>query len=90
MSGHRGGRDAVLRGYTVTRTLQTLAVLAAGNTTAAELAAALGVHTRTARRLLQRLVQEGWAERGPRHHDGFTASPALRELASQLAQPRPQ
>jgi DNA-binding IclR family transcriptional regulator len=45
----------------VTRTLRALELIAARPVTQSELAAGLGVHARTARRLLDRLVAEGYA-----------------------------
>jgi IclR family transcriptional regulator, acetate operon repressor len=54
-------------GYFVTRTMRALELLAFGPASAPQLAAHLGVHPRTARRLLTRLVEEDYViRRGPR------------------------
>ena len=51
-----------MRAYYASRTLQALELLAFQNLSCPELAAALGTHPRTARRLLARLVADGYAE----------------------------
>ncbi len=52
----------------VTRTMRTLEMLALRPRSAVEVANAVGVHPRTARRLLNRLLAEGYVTRtGPRH-----------------------
>ena len=55
------GREPV-RAYYASRTLQALELLAFQNLSCPELAAALGTHPRTARRLLARLVADDYAE----------------------------
>jgi IclR family acetate operon transcriptional repressor len=65
--------------------MQALEVLAFGPATVTQIADALDVHSRTARRLLNRMVYDGWLLR----HDGGrpTYTPTLRivALAAQLA-----
>lgn len=63
----------------VVRTLQALELLAAGPRTATEVAEATNIHERTARRMLNRLVGEGYLERT----DGLPRlyAPAPRTLA---------
>jgi DNA-binding IclR family transcriptional regulator len=58
----------------VTRTMRTLEMLALRPRSAVDVANALGVHPRTARRLLNRLLVEGYATRtGPhRRQYGMT------------------
>jgi DNA-binding IclR family transcriptional regulator len=58
----------------VTRTMRTLEMLALRARSASDVAHALGVHPRTARRLLNRLLAEGYVRRtGPhRRHYGMT------------------
>jgi DNA-binding IclR family transcriptional regulator len=71
--------------FHVTRTVQTLECLAEGPITAIELAEALQIPTRTARRILYRLAFEGWVTRGPGVRGKFAATPRLRQLAGRLA-----
>jgi DNA-binding IclR family transcriptional regulator len=54
----------------VSRTLRALEFVALGPRSAGDVADALGIHVRTARRLLERLVEEGYLARqpGPRRH----------------------
>jgi IclR family transcriptional regulator, acetate operon repressor len=70
----------------VVRTLRALELLAEGPQTQAALARRLAVHRRTARRLLSRLVAEGYAEaaRGGRHA-AYAATPRLAVLGRQIA-----
>lgn len=53
----------------VVRTLKTLELLAERSRTAPEIAELLEAHPRTVRRLLRRLVAEGYATEGPRPHE---------------------
>lgn len=71
----------------VRRTLRALELLAEGPLTQADLARHLVVHRRTARRLLARLVAEGYAEptRDGRHV-AFTATSRLAVLGRQVAE----
>ena len=75
--------------FFASRSMQALEVLAFGPSTATKLAAELQVHPRTARRLLNRMVHDGWVVRrdGPRP----TYTPTLRivALAAQLAHRAP-
>jgi DNA-binding IclR family transcriptional regulator len=75
--------------FFASRSMQALEVLAFGPSTATQLAAELQVHPRTARRLLNRMVADGWLVRreGPRP----TYTPTLRivALAAQLAHRAP-
>ena len=71
--------------FFASRSMQALEVLAFGPATATQVANELQVHQRTARRLLNRMVLDGWLTRrdGPRP----TYTPTLRivALAAQLA-----
>jgi DNA-binding IclR family transcriptional regulator len=75
--------------FFASRSMQALEVLAFGPSTATQIAAELMVHPRTARRLLNRMVHDGWLIRrdGPRP----TYTPTLRivALAAQLAHRAP-
>ncbi len=75
--------------FFASRSMQALEVLAFGPATATQVANELQVHQRTARRLLNRMVTDGWLTRrdGPRP----TYTPTLRivALAAQLAQRTP-
>lgn len=69
----------------VRRTLRALEMLAAGPCTQADVARELGVHRRTARRLLARLVDEGYAQAVPERHVTFRAASRLAVLGRQVA-----
>ncbi|MGN6188401.1 MAG: IclR family transcriptional regulator [Conexibacter sp.] len=71
----------------VRRTLRALELLALGPQTQADVARELAVHRRTARRLLARLVDEGYAEAtaGGRHV-AFRATSRLAVLGRQVAE----
>jgi DNA-binding IclR family transcriptional regulator len=75
--------------FFVSRSMRALEVLAFGPSTASQIASELQVHPRTARRLLNRMVSDGWLVRrdGPRP----TYTPTLRivALAAQHAQRAP-
>lgn len=75
--------------FFASRAMQALEVLAFGPSTATRVADELKVHPRTARRLLNRMVHDGWLIRrdGPRP----TYTPTLRivALSAQLAQRAP-
>lgn len=75
--------------FFASRSMQALEVLAFGPATATQIAAELQVHPRTARRLLNRMVHDGWLIRrdGPRP----TYMPTMRivALAAQLAHRAP-
>ncbi|HMJ01669.1 MAG TPA: IclR family transcriptional regulator C-terminal domain-containing protein [Conexibacter sp.] len=70
----------------VRRTLRALELLADGPQTQADVARELAVHRRTARRLLARLVDEGYAEAAPGgRHVAFRATPRLAVIGRQVA-----
>jgi DNA-binding IclR family transcriptional regulator len=73
---------------TAARVLRILEVLAFHPATAPRLAATIGIHARTGRRLLHTLADEGYVEtkhdRSP-HGNVFSVSPRLLALAGQLA-----
>src|SRR5436190_10471 len=71
-------------GYGVMRTLQTLELLAQGPLTAVDLADTLMIHVRTARRILQRLVIEGFAQKRESRAP-FEPTPELRKFGRHLA-----
>jgi DNA-binding IclR family transcriptional regulator len=50
-------------GYFVTRTVQTLELLASAPRSASQVAEVLAIHERTARRMLSRLLDEGYVVR---------------------------
>lgn len=61
--------SAATEGYFVSRTLHALEALATRPLSSTELAEVIGVHPRTARRLLMRLAHEAYAAPlGGRHH----------------------
>lgn len=70
--------------YFVTRTVQALEVLAFRPVSAPELAQALQIHPRTARRMLRRLVEEEYATLGTDHRRRYSATMRLVALAGQL------
>jgi IclR family transcriptional regulator, acetate operon repressor len=65
--------------FFVSRSMRALEILAFGPSTASQIATELQVHPRTARRLLNRMVSDGWLTRrgGPRP----TYAPTLRIVA---------
>jgi DNA-binding IclR family transcriptional regulator len=71
--------------FFASRAMQALEVLAFGPATVTQIADALDVHSRTARRLLNRMVHDGWLLR----HDGgrpmYTPTLRIVALAAQLA-----
>jgi IclR family acetate operon transcriptional repressor len=70
----------------VARTLRTLELLAGSPQTQADIARQLAIHRRTARRLLARLVAEGYAEPTRRGRQAaFIATPRLAVLGRQVA-----
>lgn len=71
--------------YATERTLRAIELLAFGPCSATELAAALQIHPRTVRRLLQKLVHEQYATATPRRHRAglvYALSPRLIGLAT--------
>lgn len=70
--------------YFVTRTVRALEVLAFRPVSAPELAQALQIHPRTARRMLRRLVEEEYATLATDHRRRYSATMRLVALAGQL------
>jgi DNA-binding IclR family transcriptional regulator len=71
----------------VRRTLHALELLAEGPQSQADLARRLAVHRRTVRRLIARLVEEGYAEGVPRgRHVVYVATPRLAVLGRRVAE----
>jgi DNA-binding IclR family transcriptional regulator len=80
----KGAEDATAQH--VRRTLRALELVATGPQTQADLARELAVHRRTARRLLARLVEEGYAEpQAGGRHVAFRATSRLVVLGRQVA-----
>ncbi|HWK28561.1 MAG TPA: IclR family transcriptional regulator [Solirubrobacter sp.] len=73
----------------VTRTMQAMEVLAFQPSSAAQLAEALQIHPRTARRLLARLVADGWVSRSEGRRRDYAPTMRLVALAAQLAERSP-
>lgn len=70
----------------VSRTLRALELLAFGPRSAVEVAEAAGIHERTARRLLHRLIDEGYVRRLPAQRAGYAATLRLLAVAGHLAE----
>jgi DNA-binding IclR family transcriptional regulator len=75
--------------YFASRAMQALEVLAFGPSTATQVANELQVHPRTARRLLNRLVDDGWIVRREAARPTYTPTMRILALAAQLAQRAP-
>ncbi len=75
--------------FFVSRTLQAMEVLAFRPSSAPEVAGALQVHPRTARRLLNRLVADGWATRSDGRRRIYAPTMRIVALAAQLAERDP-
>jgi DNA-binding IclR family transcriptional regulator len=75
--------------FFVSRTLQAIEVLAFQPSSAPQVASALQVHPRTARRLLNRLVADGWATRSEGRRRTYAPSLRIVALAAQLAERDP-
>jgi DNA-binding IclR family transcriptional regulator len=73
----------------VSRTMQAMEVLAFQPLSAAQLAASLQVHPRTARRLLARLMEDGWVSRSTGRRRTYAPTLRLVALAAQLAERAP-
>jgi DNA-binding IclR family transcriptional regulator len=69
--------------------MQALEVLAFGPSTATQVAGELQVHPRTARRLLNRMVHDGWLVRRDGPRPTYTPTMRIVALAAQLAQRAP-
>jgi DNA-binding IclR family transcriptional regulator len=67
--------------YFITRTVRALEVLASGPHSAPQLAAALQIHPRTARRMLYRLADEGYVTRIDKPRPHFALTPRLATVA---------
>ena len=76
---------AVAEAYFVSRTMQAMEVLAFQPATAPEVAAQLQVHPRTARRLLNRLVADGWLTRSEGRRRVYAPTMRIVALAAQHA-----
>jgi len=80
---------AVTEALFVSRTMQAMEVLAFEPLSAAQLADVLQVHPRTARRLLARLVEDGWVSRSDGRRRTYSPTMRLVALAAQLAERAP-
>jgi IclR family acetate operon transcriptional repressor len=72
--------------FAVGRTLQAIELLSFQPASAPQLAGALRVHPRTARRLLNRLVADGWLTRSPGRERTYAPTMRIVALAAQLAE----
>jgi DNA-binding IclR family transcriptional regulator len=70
----------------VVRTLRALELLALGPRSAPELADGLGVHVRTARRILRRLEGEGYAARGGGRRRRYRSTMRIVAVAGQVVE----
>jgi DNA-binding IclR family transcriptional regulator len=75
--------------FFASRSMQALEVLAFGPSTATQVAAELQVHPRTARRLLNRMVHDGWLVRRDGPRPTYTPTMRIVALAAQLAHRAP-
>jgi IclR family acetate operon transcriptional repressor len=75
--------------FFASRAMQALEVLAFGPSTATQVANELQVHPRTARRLLNRMVHDGWLIRRDGPRPTYTPTMRIVALAAQLAQRAP-
>jgi DNA-binding IclR family transcriptional regulator len=75
--------------FFASRSMQALEVLAFGPSTATRIAAELQVHPRTARRLLNRMVHDGWLLRRDGRRPTYTPTMRIVALAAQLAHRAP-
>ena len=75
--------------FFVTRTMQAIEVLAFQPCSAPQVAGALQVHPRTARRLLNKLVAEGWLTRSEGRRRIYAPTMRIVALAAQLAERDP-
>lgn len=75
--------------FFASRAMQALEVLAFGPSTATRVADELKVHPRTARRLLNRMVHDGWLIRRDGPRPTYTPTMRIVALAAQLAQRAP-
>jgi DNA-binding IclR family transcriptional regulator len=77
--------SAAAEAYFVSRTMQAMEALTFRSASAPEIAGALQVHPRTARRLLNRLVADGWLTRSEGRRRTYTPTLRIVALAAQLA-----
>jgi DNA-binding IclR family transcriptional regulator len=75
--------------FFVSRTMQAIEVLAFQPCSAPQVAGALQVHPRTARRLLNKLVAEGWLTRSDERRRMYAPTMRIVALAAQLAERYP-
>lgn len=75
--------------FCVSRTMQAMEVLAFQPASAPQVAGALKVHPRTARRLLNRLVADGWVTRSDGHLKTYAPTMRIVALAAHLAERTP-
>jgi DNA-binding IclR family transcriptional regulator len=75
-------------GYHVSRTLGALDLLADAPRTVTQVAEALAVHSRTARRLLNRLVYDGYARCIPGRRPTYELTPRFAALAARALDQR--
>jgi DNA-binding IclR family transcriptional regulator len=80
---------ATVDSFFVTRTMQAIEVLAFQPSTAPQIAEALRVDARTARRLLNRLADDGWVVRNEGRVRTYTLSLRLPALVSQFLERAP-
>lgn len=78
--------SAATEGYNIARTLATLEVLAGGPCSTPQVADALSIHVRTARRMLSRLVYDGYAEFSGQPRPKYSLSPRFAALARRALQ----
>jgi DNA-binding IclR family transcriptional regulator len=69
-------------GYFVTRTVGALELLADAPRSTREIAESLAIHPRTARRMLARLVDEGYVNPPPAPRTGYSLAPRFSTLAA--------
>lgn len=75
--------------FFASRAMQALEILAFGPATVTQVANELQVHSRTARRLLNRMVHDGWLTRRDGPRPTYTPTMRIVALAAQLAQRTP-
>jgi DNA-binding IclR family transcriptional regulator len=87
--GEPEGVLTVPEAFFVARTMQALEVLSFEPSSAPQVAEALQVHPRTARRLLNRLAADGWLQRIEGSRPLYTPTMRIVALAAQLADRAP-
>ena len=76
---------AIAYGYAVLRTMRAVEALAEGPQRVSHVADKIGVHPKTARRILRRLAADGYVVETPESPARFRADTALRDLGKRLA-----